>query len=86
MKDADRVRAVVVENTPGLDFVVERIRGVGRLVSPTTSIQAGLTGLDISQESDFIQRIRLAPQSDYVEGAPTRWKVISGGWISTTRR
>jgi putative ABC transport system permease protein len=37
-------------------------------VSPTTSLQAGLTGIDIDEETEFARRIRMADESEYVEG------------------
>jgi len=66
--DAVRLRRIVEENTPGLDYVVDRTRGFARLISPTTSLQAGLTGIDLEDEVEFTSRIRLAPQSEYVDG------------------
>lgn len=72
VRDAARVRRVVEENTPGLDYAVERTRGFARLISPTTSLQAGLTGVDVSEEEELLRRIRLAPESEYVDGGRDR--------------
>lgn len=66
--DADTIRKIVEENTPGLDYVVDRHRGWGRVVSESSSTQAGLTGIDIAAEPRFGQTIQLAKESDYKEG------------------
>ncbi|MBI2373135.1 MAG: ABC transporter permease [Deltaproteobacteria bacterium] len=66
--DAATVRKIVEENTPGLDFVVDRQRGWGRLVSDTSSLQAGLSGIDVKEESKLFEVLQLAKESDYMEG------------------
>lgn len=68
VRRASEVRAIVEEHTPGLDYAVSRTRGFARLISPTTSLQAGLTGIDVEEETEFTRRIRLAPESEYVDG------------------
>jgi putative ABC transport system permease protein len=62
------VKKIVEENTPGIDYVIDRQRGWGKVISDTGSIQAGLNGIDAKQESRFFEKLRLAPLSDYVEG------------------
>lgn len=62
------VREVVIENTPGLDYVIDRHRGWAKVVSETGSIQVGLTGIDAEQEQVLFESIQLAPRSEYVEG------------------
>lgn len=68
VRDATRLREIVERSVPGLDYAVDRTRGFARLISPTTSLQAGLTGIDITEETEFARRIRLAPESEYVDG------------------
>lgn len=63
-----KVKEVVEAKTPGLDYVVERHRGWGKIVSETGSVQAGLTGIVPADESRFFERLQLAPEKDYVEG------------------
>ncbi len=63
------VRKVLEDNATGVDYIVERDRGWGRVVSETGSIQVGLTGIVADQEERFFQHIELAPLSDYVEGS-----------------
>lgn len=62
------IKQIVEENTPGLDYVIDRSRGWGKIISDTGSMQVGLNGIDAAQESRFFDKIHLAPLSDYVEG------------------
>lgn len=64
----EEIRKIVEENTPGLDYLVDRHRGWARVVSESSSMQAGLTGIDIMGEPRFGQTIQLAMESEYVEG------------------
>lgn len=62
------LKKLVAENTPGLDYIIDRHRGWARVISDTSSLQAGLTGIDIDDEPHFFERVQLAPEADYVEG------------------
>lgn len=64
----DEIKKIVLENTPGLDYVVDRHRGWARVISETSSLQAGLTGIDIATEPRFAKTLQLAPESEYKEG------------------
>lgn len=66
--DAARIRAILEKETPGLDYIVDRQRGWAKLISPTGSIQVGLSGLDYAQESRMLATLELAPESEYVKG------------------
>jgi putative ABC transport system permease protein len=50
----------------GLDYIVERQRGWGKIISPEASLQAGLSGLVYATESRLFSRLELAPESEYV--------------------
>ncbi|MFZ5477643.1 MAG: ABC transporter permease [Myxococcota bacterium] len=62
------LRAIVEQETPNLDYVVDRQRGWGKLVSPTGSMQAGLSGIDPAAEERLLAALRPAPTSEYREG------------------
>lgn len=62
------VRKIVEENTPGLDYVIDRSRGWGKIISDTGSMQVGLSGIEAAQEDRFFEKVQLAPLADYVEG------------------
>lgn len=66
--EADEIRKIIEANTPGLDYVIDRGRGFGKLVSDTSSVLAGITGVDAAQESRLVQALTLAKESDYHEG------------------
>jgi ABC-type lipoprotein release transport system permease subunit len=51
--DFPKVRQIVTKSVPELDFMVERGRGWGKLVSDQGSMQAGINGIDITQEPNF---------------------------------
>ncbi len=64
----DEVRKVVQENTPNLDYMIDRSRGWGKLISTTGSAQSGLSGIDVAEESHFFDVITLAKESEYKVG------------------
>ncbi len=66
--DKAKLRQIVMDNVPGVEGIIERHRGWGKVLSPFGTIQSGLQGVDISTEKRFLERIQLAKESDYVEG------------------
>ena len=65
---AARVREIVVKNTPELDYLVLRLRGWGKIISETASIQVAIHGITAADEGHFLSAIQLARESDYREG------------------
>lgn len=63
--ERDKIRSIVQNNTPGLDYVTDRQRGFGKVVGLTGSMTAGYHGIDIDEEPNFHQVLRLAPESTY---------------------
>ncbi len=57
--DYEKVREVVTRSLPELDFTVERGRGWAKVVSDTSSVQAGIGGIDIARESSFKSVLRI---------------------------
>lgn len=70
----EEIRKIVEENTPGLDYVIDRHRGWARLVSETSSLQAGLTGVEVKEDRRLLEMIRLAEEREYKEGGSTQTK------------
>ncbi len=66
--DAAKVRKIVEDSTPGLDRVIARGRGWGKIVGPGGSVQSSLSGVTLADEPDFASTLPLAPQSAYMEG------------------
>ncbi len=62
--EAARVRQTVQANTPGLDHIIDRSRGWGKLVSETRSLQAGLVGIDFAQEARLIAHLQVVAIGD----------------------
>lgn len=54
-----KVLDVVRANVPELDFVTERGRGWAKVVSDTSSLQAGVGGIDIKNEPGFRRVVQL---------------------------
>lgn len=66
--DYQKVRAIVERETPGLDYVIDRGRGWAKVISSEGSFQAGINGIDITQERGLKEVLKLAPQKAYKEG------------------
>lgn len=62
------LRKVVEENTPDLDYLVERHRGWGKIISEQGAVQVGLTGLDAAREDRLFENLSLAKESEYRDG------------------
>jgi len=54
-----KVKEAVKAALPELDFMVERGRGWGKIVSDTSAMQAGIAGIDIAHESAFKSVLRI---------------------------
>ncbi|MBK8011950.1 MAG: ABC transporter permease [Deltaproteobacteria bacterium] len=61
-----KLRALIEANTPDLDYLIDRRRGWARVISESSSMNVGLTGIDIDEESRFLTSIQLAKESDYL--------------------
>jgi putative ABC transport system permease protein len=62
------LRAAVEAAVPEIDYIVERDRGWGKLISETGSVQSGLAGLVLEQEGRLLDTLQLARESEYKEG------------------
>ncbi len=70
--DPAPIRKVIEENTPELDFMIDRVAGFGKLISDTGSTISSLSGIEAANEGRFIERIQLAKERDYKEGGGDR--------------
>lgn len=68
IRGASAIRALVEDHVEGVEQVVDRARGWARIVSPETSIQVGLTGIDVTEETRLLEIIRAAPMAEYIDG------------------
>ena len=62
------LRRIVEENVDGLDYIVERHRGWGKAVGVGGTVQVGFTGVVVEEEPTLFDTLRLAKESEYVEG------------------
>lgn len=62
------LRKIVMENTPGIDYVIDRHRGWVQVSSETDSLQSGIAGVDINEEGRLVDLLQLAPENEYREG------------------
>ncbi len=68
INDVAKIRKIVEENTPGLDFIIDRDRAWAKVISERQSMFVSPSGIDIQDESQLPEVIRLAKQSEYLEG------------------
>ncbi|MFO0727905.1 MAG: FtsX-like permease family protein [Myxococcota bacterium] len=66
--NAPPIRKILEEETPNLDYVIDRHRGYARLSSERASIQAALLGVDPKQEARLFAALRLAEEREYKDG------------------
>ncbi len=62
------IRALVDENVQGIDYIVERHRGWGKIVGNEGTLQVGLTGIVVDDEPKLFDTLGLAFESEYVDG------------------
>jgi len=63
-----RIRELVGEHAQGVDFIIDRARGWARVISDTSSLNAGLTGVDAKEEGRLFDTLEMAKESEYKEG------------------
>ncbi|MBM4371538.1 MAG: FtsX-like permease family protein [Deltaproteobacteria bacterium] len=59
LTDRARLLRIVSQEVPGSRLVVDRTRGFGKLVSETDSVQAGLTGIDITRDREILRVVQV---------------------------
>jgi len=64
---AAEARAVVEKHLEGVDFIVDRQNGFGKVVSATSSLQSVFKGIDVSQDTRFLKAVQLAEEREYVK-------------------
>lgn len=48
-------------------FMIDRVKGFGKIVSDTASLQYPMWGIDINQERDIKEVLERAPKTDYIQ-------------------
>jgi putative ABC transport system permease protein len=62
------LRRIVEAETPDLDYIIDRQRGWGKLISDTSSMNVGMAGIDIDEEPQLLAQLQLASTSEYMDG------------------
>ncbi|WP_141735203.1 ABC transporter permease [Oligoflexus tunisiensis] len=65
LAERTKLREIVVKAVPEATGVIDRHRGWGRIISPASSINAGLNGINYDEEGRFFKSLRLAKESEY---------------------
>lgn len=65
LAERTRLKQFVREKTPEAIAVIDRHRGWGRIISPASSLNAGLSGIVLADEERFFANLRLAPEKEY---------------------
>ncbi|OFZ82761.1 MAG: hypothetical protein A2583_04910 [Bdellovibrionales bacterium RIFOXYD1_FULL_53_11] len=58
---------MVRETLPEADYVIDRVKAFGKLISDTTTIQVPLWGVDYEMEKRMLGRLALAHKRDYIK-------------------
>ncbi|MDQ3231890.1 MAG: ABC transporter permease, partial [Pseudobdellovibrionaceae bacterium] len=65
LSERTRIRDIVTKAVPEASGVIDRHRGWGRIISPASSINAGVNGINYDEEGRFFKSLRLAKESEY---------------------
>jgi len=72
----DEIREVVAASLEGVALVIDRNRGWGKMISEAGTVQVGMNGVDIAEESRLADQVQLAKESSYRDGGRD---VVLGG-------
>ncbi len=65
LHERERLLKEVKEIVPEAVSIIDRHRGWGRLIGPSTSINVGVNGIQYDQEERFFKSLRMARESEY---------------------
>lgn len=65
--DYSKLLEIAKQSVPEADFIIDRMKAYGKVISDSDSIQVPMWGVDINQEQKVIARLELAPIKDYWE-------------------
>ena len=71
LSDRQGIIDFVKAKVPEAVSVIDRGRSWGKIISPTASINAGISGIIFDEEKRFFNSLRLAPENEYVKDAKT---------------
>lgn len=59
ISDYDKIRKLIEEKVPDIDYVIDRMRGWGKIISDKSSQYASVDGIDITQEKGFAKMLKI---------------------------
>lgn len=65
LAERTKLRGIVAKTVPEAEGIIDRHRGWGRIISPASSINAGVNGINYDEEGRFFKSLRLAKESEY---------------------
>jgi putative ABC transport system permease protein len=68
VNNKSKIRKIIEENTKGVDYITDRDRGWAKVISGTTNTYVSPSGIDLDEEKRFVEVVKLAKESEYVEG------------------
>jgi len=68
------IRKIVEENTPDIDYIVDRNRGFAKFVSESSHCYSAVFGVDIDEEKRWDDNLELAEEREYKEGGSNQVK------------
>ena len=60
----EQVREVVEKAVPDIDYVIDRVRGWGKVISEQSSLQVPFSGVDIANEAGLRRILKIQPGGD----------------------
>ena len=63
--ESEKLLEITKEALPNADFIIDRMKAYGKIISESDSMQVPMWGIDIKQEAKVLGRLELASISDY---------------------
>ncbi|MBM4280676.1 MAG: ABC transporter permease [Deltaproteobacteria bacterium] len=75
--NASQLKAEAKEALPDALRIIDRLRGWGKVISDKGTVQSGLNGIDLADESALLELLALAPAKDYIDN-PANAEEVKG--------
>lgn len=63
-----KLNQIAHENVKNTDVIIDRIKGWGKIISDTSSVQSPMWGIDINSEKGIKNVLELASKEEYIDG------------------
>ncbi len=65
INETSKLKALIVNNIPDVDYIIDRHRGWAKVVSDSHNLYALLSGIDINEESRWLEVLQPAAEHEY---------------------